>query len=59
MSSLITDFLFLLQRMDWASLLDLFLVMLVFFSILMLIHDTQGHGSAAGGSFCWLSCSAC
>jgi diadenylate cyclase len=41
MSSLITDFLFLLQRMDWASLLDLFLVMLVFFSILMLIHDTQ------------------
>jgi diadenylate cyclase len=39
--SLINDLLFLFQRLDWASLLDLFLVTMVFFGILMIIHDTQ------------------
>ena len=41
MPSFINDLLFLIQRLDWASLLDLFLVTMVFFGILMVIHDTQ------------------
>ncbi len=41
MPSFINDLLFLFQRLDWASLLDLSLVTLVFFAILMIIHDTQ------------------
>jgi len=37
----ITDLFFLFQRLDWVSLLDLVLVTLIFFGILLLIHDTQ------------------
>jgi diadenylate cyclase len=40
-SDLLNEFLFLLQRLNWLSLLDLFLVALVFFSILLLVRDTQ------------------
>lgn len=32
---------FLIQRLNWLSLLDLFLVALVFYTILMLVRDTQ------------------
>jgi diadenylate cyclase len=39
--SFINDLLFLFQRLDWISLLDLILVTMVFFAILMIIHDTQ------------------
>ena len=38
---LISDFLFLLQRINWTSLLDLFLVTVVLFAIMMLIQDTH------------------
>ena len=41
MSNLLSDFLFLLQRLDWASLLDLLLVTVIFFALLKLIQDTQ------------------
>jgi diadenylate cyclase len=38
---LLSDILFLFQRLTWVSLLDLFLVTLVFYTILMLVRDTQ------------------
>jgi diadenylate cyclase len=38
---LLNDLLFLYQRLTWVSLLDLFLVTLVFYTILMLVRDTQ------------------
>lgn len=41
MPNLLSDILFLFQRLTWMSLLDLFLVTLVFYSILMLVRDTQ------------------
>ena len=41
MANLLSDFLFLLQRLDWASLLDLLLVTVIFFALLKLIQDTQ------------------
>ncbi len=41
MPDLLSDILFLYQRLTWVSLLDLFLVTLVFYTILMLVRDTQ------------------
>jgi diadenylate cyclase len=38
---LLSDILFLYQRLTWLSLLDLFLVTLVFYTILILVRDTQ------------------
>jgi diadenylate cyclase len=38
---LLNELLFLLQRLNWLSLLDLLLVALVFFALLMLVRDTQ------------------
>jgi diadenylate cyclase len=38
---ILNEFLFLLQRLNWLSLLDLFLVAMVFFIVLMLVRDTQ------------------
>jgi diadenylate cyclase len=38
---LLSDILFLFQRLTWVSLLDLFLVTMVFYTILMLVRDTQ------------------
>jgi len=38
---LLNELLFLYQRLNWVSLLDLFLVTLVFFTILMIVRDTQ------------------
>jgi diadenylate cyclase len=40
-SSFFNDLIFLFQRVDLASLLDLFLVTVVFFAILLVIRDTQ------------------
>jgi diadenylate cyclase len=39
--NLLNELLFLLQRLNWLSLLDLFLVALVFYAILLLVRDTQ------------------
>lgn len=41
MPNLLSDILFLFQRLTWISLLDLFLVTMVFYTILMLVRDTQ------------------
>lgn len=41
MPDLLIDILFLFQRLTWMSLLDLFLVTMVFYTILMLVRDTQ------------------
>lgn len=41
MPSLLSDILFLFQRLTLISLLDLFLVAMVFYTILMLVRDTQ------------------
>jgi len=41
MPNFLNDLLFLVQRLDWVSILDLFLVTLVFFGIFMLVRDTQ------------------
>jgi len=38
---LLSDILFLFQRLTWVSLLDLILVAVVFYTILMLVRDTQ------------------
>jgi diadenylate cyclase len=38
---LINELLFIFQRLDWLSVLDLFLVTMIFFGILMLLRDTQ------------------
>jgi diadenylate cyclase len=38
---LLNDILFLFQRLTWSSLLDLFLVTMVFYVILMVVRDTQ------------------
>ncbi|HZU86504.1 MAG TPA: diadenylate cyclase CdaA [Anaerolineaceae bacterium] len=41
MPDLLSEISFFLQRLDWTSLLDLALVALVFFIILVVVHDTQ------------------
>lgn len=41
MPDLLSNILFLFQRLTWLSLLDLFLVAMVFYTILMLVRDTQ------------------
>lgn len=41
MPALLSDILFLFQRLTLVSLLDLFLVAMVFYTILMLVRDTQ------------------
>jgi diadenylate cyclase len=38
---LLSEVLFLFQRLNWLSILDLFLVTLVIFSILIMVRDTQ------------------
>ncbi len=41
MSTLIDDLSFILERLDWLSVVDIFLVTLIFFSILLLLRGTQ------------------
>ncbi len=41
MPELLSDILFLFQRLTWVSILDLCLVTMVFYTILMLVRDTQ------------------
>ncbi|NTV36282.1 MAG: TIGR00159 family protein [Anaerolineaceae bacterium] len=41
MSDLLNEILFLFQRLDWLSLLDILLVTLIFFAVLILLKDTQ------------------
>lgn len=41
LTNLISDVLFIFQRLDWSSVIDLALVTIVFFAILSLLRDTQ------------------
>jgi diadenylate cyclase len=41
LSNLIADLLFIFQRLDWLSVLDIALVTAIFFAILSLLRDTQ------------------
>ncbi|MFH2103818.1 MAG: diadenylate cyclase CdaA [Chloroflexota bacterium] len=41
MSELLSDLLFIFQRLDWLGILDILLVMLILFSVLYLVRDTQ------------------
>jgi len=45
---LLNELLFLFQRFDWLSVLDLFLVTMVFFAILMTVRDTQAMALLRG-----------
>ena len=41
MTDLLTNLLFLFQRLDWLSVIDILLVTLIFFGVLYLVRDTQ------------------
>ena len=41
MPNLISEILYFFQRLTWTSVLDLFLVTLVFYLVLLLLRDTQ------------------
>ena len=41
MTDLWNEFVYIFQRMNWLSILDLFLVAVVVFAILILLRDTQ------------------
>jgi diadenylate cyclase len=41
MADFLTDILFIFQRLNWLSLIDILLVTLIFFSLIYLLRDTQ------------------
>ena len=41
MTQLLSNLLFIFQRLDWLSVVDILLVTLIFFSVLYLVRDTQ------------------
>ena len=41
MTNLLTNLLFIFQRLDWLGVIDILLVMLIFFGVLYLVRDTQ------------------
>lgn len=41
MTDFLNDILFIFQRLDWLGVIDILLVMLIFFGILYLVRDTQ------------------
>lgn len=41
MADLLTDILFLFQRLNWVSVIDILLVTLIFFGLIYLLRDTQ------------------
>ena len=57
MPNLFSDILFLFQRLTWMSILDLFLVTMVFYTILMLVRDTQAMVLLRGVVFLIISLS--
>lgn len=48
MPDLLSEFLLIFQRLNWLSVLDLFLVTMVFFVILQLVRDTQAMALLRG-----------
>jgi len=51
MANLISEILFLFQRVNWLTLLDLFLVSLIFYIILLALKDTQAQTLLRGVLF--------
>jgi diadenylate cyclase len=41
MSDLLSDILFIFQRLDWLGIIDILLVTMIFFGVLYLVRDTQ------------------
>jgi len=50
-TNILSDFLFFFERLDWLSLLDIFLVTLILFALLYLIRDTQAMALLRGVLF--------
>ncbi|MBT3313762.1 MAG: TIGR00159 family protein [Anaerolineae bacterium] len=50
-TNLLSDLLFFFERLDWLSLLDIFLVTFIFFVLLYLIRDTQAMALLRGVLF--------
>ena len=51
MSNLISEIVFLVQRFTWSSLLDIFLVSIIFYAILMVLRGTQAQTLMRGVIF--------
>jgi diadenylate cyclase len=51
MQDIISEILFLFQRFDWLTVLDLFLVSIIFYVILVMVRDTQAMSLVRGVIF--------
>jgi len=51
MSDVFSEIAFLIQRVNWLTLIDLFLVSIIFYVILMLLRDTQAQSLLRGVLF--------
>lgn len=51
MAELLNDLLFIFQRLNWLSVIDIFLVTLTFFGLLYLVRDTQAMVLLRGAIF--------
>lgn len=51
MQDIISEILFLFQRFDWLTILDLFLVSIIFYVILVMVRDTQAMSLVRGVIF--------
>ncbi len=51
MAELLNDLLFIFQRLNWLSVIDILLVTLTFFGVLYLLRDTQGMVLLRGAIF--------
>ena len=51
MTDLMSELVYLFQRLNWLSVLDLFLVTAIFYAILMLVRDTQAMALLRGVIF--------
>jgi len=50
-TDLMSELVYLFQRLNWLSVLDLFLVTAIFYGILMLVRDTQAMALLRGVIF--------
>ena len=51
MGDLISEIVFLVQRISWLTVIDLFLVSSIFYVIMLLVKDTQAHTLMRGVIF--------
>jgi diadenylate cyclase len=50
-TEILNDLFFIFQRLNWLSVIDIFLVALVFFLLLYLVRDTQAMVLLRGAIF--------